>query len=53
MLKLIEKRLDVLPMDTPLEQVRIFIDQVMHDLWKQRGRTTESIRTGHAHRASV
>lgn len=52
MLKRLEKKLEALPMNTPLEQIREFIDAYFHDVWKT-GRTTNAIRTGKYHRASV
>ena len=52
MLKIIEKRVAALPMDTPLEQVRAFIDQLLQSS-VVKGREPKTIRIGHAHRASV
>jgi len=53
MLKILEQKVETLPMNTPLEDVHKFIDQCMHDLWKVSGRTTDTIRRAHATRASV
>jgi len=53
MIKIIEKKMETLPMNTSIEDMRKFIDKCMHDLWKQNGRTTDTIRRAHATRASV
>lgn len=57
MLKTIDrKQVEELVAKHPFSDVadmRTFIDQVFHDLWKQSGRTTDAIQTAKAHRASI
>lgn len=52
MLKVIEDKVRDHP-SKDIDDMRVFIDQLFHDLWKQNGRTTDTIRTGKYHRASV
>jgi hypothetical protein len=52
MLKIIEKKVNEHPFKG-IEDMGKFIDQLFHDLWKQNGRTTDTIRTAKYHRTSV
>lgn len=52
MLKIITKKIEDHPFTT-VDDLHKFVDQCFHDLWKQKGRTTEAIKSGYAHRASI